>query len=97
MSRGHGRRQRQLLVQLRRYEIVARELGFPTWCALTVFAGEQPSRADVESLRRAARTLAKEGLVLLRLGESGHLEACLSVDADRSGPMPQHLPWRASS
>lgn len=66
-TRNHGRMQLQVLDFLYRSEEVARVRGkHVDLVGLTEIAGEGASRSRVESIRRAAKSLADEGLVLLR-------------------------------
>jgi hypothetical protein len=65
-TRSHGRMQLQVLDFLYRSEEVARLGGKPVdLVGLTEIAGEGASRSRVESIRRATRSLADEGLVTL--------------------------------
>jgi hypothetical protein len=64
--RNHGRIQLQVLDFLYRSEEIARVHGKQVdLVGLTEIAGEGASRSRVESIRRAAKSLADEGLVLL--------------------------------
>ena len=72
MSRGHGKTQRFVLERLER----SREEGvqpWDRWLTAAELAHEracgEPTKAEVESVRRALRRLAEEGLV-----ETGHVD-----------------------
>jgi hypothetical protein len=75
-SRSHGRIQLQVLDFLYRCDEAARvcgdRVGFVT---IVDIAGDGASRSRVESIQRAARSLADEGLVLLREPASARLAA----------------------
>jgi hypothetical protein len=71
MSRGHGRIQLQVLEYLLRYDESARARGHQdAYVAIADIAGRDASRSRIESVRRAAKSLAEEGLILLRSDES---------------------------
>ena len=72
MSRGHGRIQLQVLEFLLRFEEDALARGeHGAYVPLIAIAGDAPTRSRVESLRRAAKSLADEGLILLRSDDPG--------------------------
>jgi hypothetical protein len=65
-GRSHGRIQLQVLDYLYRSVEVARVLGTPAdFVTIVEIAGHGASRSRVESMRRAAKSLADEGLVQL--------------------------------
>lgn len=67
MSRGHGRIQLQVLEFLLSYDESARARGdHDAYVSIAEIAGEAASRSRVESIRRAAKSLAEEGLIVLR-------------------------------
>jgi hypothetical protein len=67
MSRGHGRVQLQVLEYLLRYDEAARGRGDQdAYVTLSDIAGAGATRSRIESVRRAAKSLADEGLILLR-------------------------------
>jgi hypothetical protein len=67
MSRGHGRVQLQVLDFLLRSDESARARGEQeAYVSIADIAGAAASRAKVESVRRAVKSLAAEGLILLR-------------------------------
>jgi hypothetical protein len=67
MSRGHGRIQLQVLEYLLRFDEDARARGDESaYVAVLDIAGPAASRSRIESVRRAAKSLADEGLILLR-------------------------------
>src|SRR5580658_4595870 len=71
MSRGHGRIQLQVLEFLLRYDETARARGHQdAYVAIADIAGHGASRSRIESVRRAAKSLAEEGLILLRTDDS---------------------------
>lgn len=71
MSRGHGRIQLQVLEFLLRYDEAARAHGDTNaYVAIVEIAGVGATRSRIESVRRAAKSLADEGLILLGSDES---------------------------
>lgn len=67
MSRGHGRVQLQVLDFLLRSDVSAHARGEEaTFVPIADIAGPSASRSRVESVRRAVKSLAAEGLILLR-------------------------------
>ncbi len=109
MSRGHGVRQVQALAFLERLARVGVWLGdddSDVWAPVIDIAGEGASRADIESVRRAVRQLAADGLVELRYQlpadkfapQHYQLAARLSVESPYARTKAQHLeplgpPW----
>lgn len=76
MSRSHGRIQLQVLDFLYRSDEVARVRGDQVdFVGLIEIAGKGASRSRVESVRRATKSLAAEGLVLLRYPYRSHAES----------------------
>jgi hypothetical protein len=68
MSRGHGRIQLQVLDFLLRYDESARARGDDnSFVSIAEIAGVAASRSRTESVRRAVKSLADEGLILLRV------------------------------
>jgi len=83
MSRGHGVQERRVLESLRRHETVCMRLGAAgTYLPIAAIADEGAPRSQVESVRRACKTLAKAGLLDLTraAGPSSPLLARLSVE-----------------
>jgi hypothetical protein len=67
MSRGHGRIQLQVLEFLLRFEEDAQARGErDAYVPIAAIAGPSPTRSRVESVRRAVKSLAEEGLIVLR-------------------------------
>jgi hypothetical protein len=67
MSRGHGRIQLQVLDFLVRHGESARARGEANaFVSIAEIAGVAASRSRTESVRRAVKSLAEEGLILLR-------------------------------
>jgi len=69
VSRGHGAIQRYVLDALDRHAALCRTRGTldgeNDYLAVVLLAGEEASRARVEAVRRACRTLRDEGLLEL--------------------------------
>jgi hypothetical protein len=71
MSRGHGRIQLQVLDFLLRYDEATRARGSDdVYVTIVEIAGVGASRSRVESVRRAAKSLADEGLIMLSSDDS---------------------------
>jgi len=76
-------RERQVLEYLRRYETICMRLGASrAFIPIVSVAGEDATRSETESVRRACKTLAKAGLIDLTrdVGPSSPLLARLSVE-----------------
>lgn len=95
-------RERQVLDYLRRYEVTCRGLFdvAGSYVPVAAIAGDDAPRSDVESVRRACKTLACAGLLeLIRTGPSTPLLVRLSVEdgidvstGQRLAPLV--LPWQ---
>lgn len=71
MSRGHGRIQLQVLEFLLRFEDEADAQGeHHSFVPVIAIAGPSPSRSRIESIRRAVKSLADEGLIELSTDDS---------------------------
>jgi hypothetical protein len=74
MSRGHGRIQLQVLDFLHRFDEDARARGDgDAYVAVLDIAGQGASRSRIESVRRATKSLADEGLIVLRIDDRHHI------------------------
>lgn len=95
-------RQRQVLDALTRYREVGMYLGDAgdQYLSLAALVDEDATRSEVESTRRACRTLAAANLVELRRdGANQPLTVRLSVDAENRAASGHHLapqvpPWQ---
>jgi hypothetical protein len=71
MSRGHGRIQLLVLEYLLRFDEDARAKGEQgSFAAVLDIAGRDASRSRLESVRRAVKSLADEGLIRLQYRDS---------------------------
>jgi hypothetical protein len=74
MSRGHGRVQLQVLEFLLRTQEAAGARGEQdVFVTISTIAGDGASRSRIESVRRAAKSLADEGLIVLSSDHSRRL------------------------
>ncbi|HTW21662.1 MAG TPA: hypothetical protein VME70_15815 [Mycobacteriales bacterium] len=98
MSRGHGRIQLQVLEFLLRFEDEAQARGEPeAYVPVIAIAGQSPSRSRIESIRRAVKSLADEGLIELHTDDSsrpGSTGRQLSAVGASSGLMARLVPHR---
>jgi hypothetical protein len=86
MSRGHGRIQLQVLDFLLRYDESARARGdHNSFVSIAEIAGAAASRSRTESVRRAVKSLADEGLIMLAL-DTPHRSAASRNSLSRVHP-----------